>query len=263
MASGEHSLFFLVIVLTLVVVVPVLVLVPWLAWRYRRNASKSAYRPRWEFSKPVEIVIWGVPVVVTAVLAVILWHQAYRLDPYRPLSSTASPLEVQVVGLDWKWVFIYPDQRIATVNTLAIPAGRQVHLTLTSDTVMQSLMIPRLAGQIYAMAGMQTQLYLQADHVGQYRGENTQYNGEGFHRQKFQARAMSAKDFEQWVDDVHRSTGTLDCAAYTALQKRDVVAKPRLYSGVQPGLFEWIVGKYRIHPMPGCGSGMDRHARHG
>lgn len=254
MASAEYFLFFLVIALTLVVVVPVLVLTPWLAWRYRRNASKSEYRPRWEFSKPLEFLIWGVPIAVTAVLVAILWNQAFKLDPYRALPSKSTPLEVQVVGLDWKWLFIYPGQHLATVNELAIPVGRPVHLRLTSDTVMQSLMIPRLAGQIYTMAGMQTQLYLQADHAGRYRGENTQYNGEGFQKQKFHTLAMSDEDFAQWVKRVHQSTEGLDCAAYAGLQKREVVPHPRLYRAVQPGLFDWIIAKYRVHPAPACGT---------
>ena len=251
-ASDERFLFFLSIALILICVLPVLVLTPWLAWRYRRNTRNAEYRPKWEFSRPVEFVIWGVPIAVTAVLVVILWVMAYRLDPYRALPSDKPALEVEAISLDWKWLFIYPEQHVAAVNELAIPVGRPVHLRLTSDSVMQSLMIPSLAGQIYTMAGMQTQLYIQADHAGNYRGENTQYNGEGFQKQKFQTLAMSDADFAHWVAQARSSGNTLDCASFRELQKREVLSAPRLYQTANPGLFHWVIDKYRIHPQPAC-----------
>lgn len=254
-AGGERELFLIAGALVLVVIIPVFVLTPWVVWRYRRGTrSKARYMPDWVFSWPLEILAWGVPIVVVAVLGWFVWTGAHRLDPYHRLPSTQEPLEVQVVGLDWKWLFIYPAQQVASVDELAIPVGRPVHLTLTSDTVMQSLMIPRLAGQIYAMAGMRTQLYLQADRAGTYRGQNTQYNGEGFQRQKFRTLALPDRDFAAWVERARQSPDTLDCAAYAGLEKREVMPGPRHYRAMQPGLFDWIVARHRVHPAPACGS---------
>ncbi|HET9032895.1 MAG TPA: COX aromatic rich motif-containing protein [Dokdonella sp.] len=253
-AAAELSLFWLVIALTLIVVVPVLLLTPWLAWRYRHGAKSSDYRPDWEYSRPMEYLIWGVPIAVTAILAGVLWPQAFQLDPYQPLPSASAPLEVEVVSLDWKWLFIYPEQHLAAVNQLAIPVGRPVHLTLTSDSVMQSLMIPQLAGQIYTMAGMKTQLYLQADQVGTYRGENTQFNGKGFPQQKFKTLALSARDFAGWIDKVRQSGQALDCSTYADLQKRSVLDEPRFYGTASQHLFDWIASKYHSHPTLSCSS---------
>lgn len=251
-SSDQRYLFFLTLAITLIVVLPVLVLTPWLVWRYRRRATKSAYRPKWEFSWPMEILAWGVPVAVVIALAVFVWNGAHRLDPYRPIASKQKPLQVQVVGLDWKWLFIYPAQHVASVNQLAIPAGRPVHLVLTSDSVMQSLLIPRLVGQIYAMAGMRTQLYLKANHPGRFRGENTQYNGMGFQAQKFRTLALPEQQFKQWVSRARGSGNPLDCGAYRQLEKKSVVAHPRFFDRVQPHLFHWVLAKYTEHPTPRC-----------
>lgn len=251
-AAAERQLFFEVTALTLIVVVPVLVLTPWLAWRYRRGNEKAVYRPKWEFSWPLEILAWGVPVVIVSILGLMLWEKTHQLDPCRPLPSGQPPLQIQVVGLDWKWLFIYPEPGIATVNELAIPVGRPVHLTLTSDTVMQSFMVPRLAGQIYAMAGMETQLYLQADHAGVFLGENTQYNGDGFQKQKFRTLALSDADFSNWVETARQSDEQLGCDQYTRLAEKGLFPQPVLYAGTPPRLFNWIVQKYQTEPTPGC-----------
>lgn len=252
-AAGQRDLFFVTVLLVLVVITPIVVGMPWLLWRYRRG-SNAAYRPNWHFSWPLEILAWGVPFAVVAVLSWFLWTASMRLDPYRPLNAAVEPLRVQVVGLDWKWLFIYPDLNVASVDELALPVGRPVRLVLTSDTVMQSLLIPRLAGQIYAMAGMRTQLNLRADHAGRYLGENTQYNGRGFATQKFQAVALSDAAFSQWVGQARQSRLELDCATYARLARRDVVDSPRQYRVETPHLFDWIVDKYRTAPASVCGS---------
>lgn len=258
-AAAQRLLLLKVFVLTLIVVTPVLVFMPWLLWRYRRGARSSAYRPRWEFSWPLELLAWGVPVVVVAILGWFLWARTLQLDPYRPLASRRAPLQVQVVGLDWKWLFIYPKQHIASVGQMAVPVGRPVHLTITSDSVMQSLLIPRLGGQIYAMSGMKTQLYLQADHSGRFLGENTQYNGRGFQHQKFHALALSDKAFVAWVAGVRSQGSPLDCRVYHALAVPGVVSAPRYFSRVQPDLFDWIVATHHLYPTPACGAMSAEH----
>lgn len=258
MAHDERSLFFDVLVLTLIVVVPVLAGTPWLLWRYRRRRGNRAdYRPGWTFSWPLELLAWGVPIVIVAVLGVLVWTRSHQLDPYRPLPSGQTPLTVQVVGLDWKWLFIYPAQHIATVDQLALPAGRPVHLELTSDTVMLSLLIPRLAGQIYAMAGMKTQQWLQADTPGRFTGENTQYNGRGFQDQRFHAIAMRPAQFRRWVNTVSRTGTPLDCRRYRQLARASEVDAPRFYRDPAPGLFDWVIAKYRQHPVPRCSAAVN------
>lgn len=164
--------------------------------------------------------MWGVPIAIVAFLGVLLWRSTTLLNPYRPIDPAAEATRVQVVGLDWKWLFIYPDEGIATVGELAFPATRPLALELTSDTVMQSFIIGALGGQIYAMPGMRTQLHLSADRPGSYTGENMQYSGEGFHTQKFQATAMTDAGFAGWLDAARRVAVPLDAAAYATLSER-------------------------------------------
>jgi cytochrome o ubiquinol oxidase subunit II len=243
-AAAEQTLLAEAVALMLFVVVPVIVLTPWVAWRYRRRNRDSSYRPKWSFSWLLEVLIWGGPAVVVALLGYKVWVQSQALDPYRPVSPTRTPLEVEVVGLDWKWLFIYPQQHVATINALAFPVGRPVHLRLTSDTVMQSLLMPQLAGQIYAMPGMTTQLSFQADRPGDYLGENTQYNGRGFARQSFTAQAMSAQAFARWTNTVRQRGTPLDAPRYAQVSARSIPAKPLYFSNVEAGLFDRLVAKY-------------------
>ncbi|WP_017462369.1 ubiquinol oxidase subunit II [Dyella ginsengisoli] len=247
-AAAERQLLVQAAVLMLFVVVPVIVLTPWVAWRFRRRNRRSAYRPGWDFSRVLEVLIWGVPALLVAFLAVRVWTQSRALDPYRAIdagqASAAAPLDVQVVGLDWKWLFIYPDQHIATLNTLVLPVGRAVHLHLTSDTVMESLLVPRLAGQIYAMPGMITQLWLRADRPGDFVGENTQYNGSGFAQQKFVVHAVDAGDFNRWIGKVRADGDVLDARRYRELARRGVPAAPERFGQVDADLFGRIVAKY-------------------
>ncbi|MES0825022.1 cytochrome ubiquinol oxidase subunit II [Ruegeria sp. SCP11] len=208
-------------VLILIAVVPVLVLVPLIALRYRRRKDSAAtYRPKWDFSPPLEFAMWGVPVVIVALLSFYLWKATHRLDPYAARFGETPALNVQVVGLDWKWLFIYPDLGIASVGELGIPVKQQVAMTLTTDTVMQSFMIPALAGQIYAMPGMTTQLHLVADTPKTMQGENTQYNGRGFTKQKFKTLAMQSEDFSSWVEAVRANGIPLDPQTYRTLAMR-------------------------------------------
>jgi cytochrome o ubiquinol oxidase subunit 2 len=244
-AGADAHLFVIVVMVMAIVVVPVFILTPWFAWRYRLSNKASPYRPKWDFSWPLEVLIWGVPAAIVTSLGIILWQDTHRLDPFRPIASSVAPLEVQAVGLDWKWLFIYPDQHIAALNELAFPADRPVHISITSDTVMQSLLIPQLAGQIYAMAGMTTQLNLMADSPGQFIGENTQFNGMGFQNEKFVARALAPDDFTQWVARARASNTPLDADEYARIAEKSSVKHPVYFSAVQDGLFTQIIHHYR------------------
>ena len=227
----------------LFVIGPVLLLTPIFAWHYRLSNTKHAYRPQWAFSWPLEGLIWLPPTAIVIGLAFVLWRDTHALDPYRPLPSGRPTTEVQAVALDWKWLFIYPDQQVATVNELVFPADRPVHLSLTSDTVMQSLLIPRLAGQIYAMAGMTTQLNIAVDAPGTYEGENTQFNGDGFQRQHFPALALSNADYDAWLAKAKGDKTRLDLASYAKVAVRSTVPHPEVYGSVAPGLFQAILDK--------------------
>ena len=206
-ADAQRSHFYWVLgIMSVLVAGPIFLLLPFFIWRYRYGNDAARYTPRWAYSRLLEIMSWGGPIVIVIALAFFVWRDTHRLDPYKPLPSEQPPLQVEVIGYDWKWLFIYPDQGIASIGTLALPIGRPVSLHLTSATVMQSFFIPALGSQIYAMGGMVTQLNLKASVPGASLGENTMYNGDGFHQQKFTAVAMSSADFETWVSKV-RATG--------------------------------------------------------
>jgi cytochrome o ubiquinol oxidase subunit II len=242
-AASQWRLYEIVAIVLVFVAGPVLLLTPLIAWHYRRSNSHSAFRPNWGFSWTLEALIWIPPTAIVIGLSFLLWSYTHTLDPYRPLATGAPALEVQAVGFDWKWLFIYPDERIATVNLLVMPVGRPVHIRLTSGTVMQSLLIPRLAGQIYAMAGMTTQLNLAASRPGVYRGENTQFNGTGFQNEKFNAVALPPADYNRWVAQAQAAGHPLDAAAYAGLFKKSSPPAPILFSSVPEGLFQRILAQ--------------------
>ena len=242
-----------VVGISMIVILPVLIGVPLILWRYRYSRPRGKYAPEWEFSKKLEYALWGVPVLVVIVLASWLWYSTEKLDPYRPLGP--GPLQVQVIGLDWKWLFIYPQEGIATVGELAVPVGRPVELTLTTDTVMQSLLIPPRVGQIYAMPGMTTKLNFTASTTGSAEGENTQFNGNGFGRQKFTVRALDPADYDEWVARGQNGL-TLDEGSYATLRRQTVLIDARNDLGLEqsvepifmslgaPDIFQEVIAKY-------------------
>ena len=215
----------MVALLAIFVALPLFVLIPWFAWRYRYGASSSRYTPKWAFSRTLEIAAWSGPAVIVALLAVLVWRSTHALDPYKALASNSPALRVLVVGYDWKWLFIYPDQGVASIGVLPLPAGQPVAMQLTSATVMQSLQIPALGSQIYAMGGMVTQLNLQADRPGRFMGENTMYNGDGFHQQRFTAVAMTPDAFNDWVKQTRARGMPLDATTLKLISERTTRAQ--------------------------------------
>ncbi|WP_102223216.1 cytochrome ubiquinol oxidase subunit II [Acidimangrovimonas sediminis] len=256
-AAEQHEHFWQVTWITLIVVLPVIVGVPWLAWHYRYSNKKATYRPHWDFNHALEWVMWLVPVAIIVVLSTLLWIDTHKLDPYRPIASEKAPLRVQVVGLDWKWLFIYPDYHVATVGQLVFPQDRPVSMTLTSDTVMQSFTVPALVGQIYVMPGMVTKLNMNAFKTGKWDGMNTQYNGDGFHEQHFVAQAVSPDDFKAWVTKVQGDGVAMNQMGYSKLSQSSTpeqvhktfasTAMPdgvTWFNNVAPGFFNQIVNRY-------------------
>jgi cytochrome o ubiquinol oxidase subunit 2 len=225
----------------LAIVVPVILATIGFAWWFRASNTRATYLPNWAFSGHLELIVWAIPTLVITFLGGIAWFGSHTLDPYAPLSSTTKPLEIEVVSLDWKWLFIYPDVGVATVNQLVVPAGTPVHFRLTSSGVMNSFFVPQLGSQIYTMAGMTSQLSLQADEVGAYDGLSAQFSGAGFADMRFTVKSVSADDYAKWIADAKTNGSTLDKAAYEALAKPSENVQPASYKAVDPSLFGAIV----------------------
>lgn len=237
------------LIMIFMVIVPIFIAIPIILLRYRRGA-RGTYKPEWEFNWGVELFIWALPIIIVIALATALWKDTHKYDPYAPLGE--NPLQIQVVSLDWKFLFLYPEQGIATVNFLALPEKRPVTLTLTSATVMQSFMVPRLAGQIYTMAGMTTELNLVADKPGTYTGRNMQYNGTGFASQSFPTEVMTKDAFTAWVANTRTASRQLNWGEYENLLKPSLVEKPVLYSSFDPNFFNKIISRFapERHTVP-------------
>ena len=227
----------------LVVALPVIVLTLAFAWWYRASNKRAAYRPEWSYSGHIELVVWAIPAMVVILLAGVAWTGSHVLDPARPLESDAAPIRIEVVSLDWKWLFIYPDRQIAAVNELVVPAGTPLEFELTSATVMNSFFVPQLGSQIYTMPGMVTRLNLAADHAGNYAGLSTNFSGDGFSDMRFVVRAVPAAEFAAWLARTRAAGPALDEDAYSQLARADSNAKTQTYRSVDPALFARIVHK--------------------
>ena len=239
---AEKTILLDSLAIMLAIVIPTIVAVFAFAWWFRASNTKAHYRPEWEFSGQIELVVWAIPVMVIILLGGVTWIGSHQLDPAVPLSSE-KPVDIQVVSLDWKWLFIYPEQGIATVNQLTIPAGTPVRFSLTSASVLNAFFIPQLGSMIYTMNGMRTELNLHADEPGTYRGLSSHYSGEGFSDMNFEVRAMAAGDFAAWVGSTRASGNRLDTATYVALARPSVKPPPSSYGAVDSDLFERIVSQ--------------------
>lgn len=244
-ALAERDLLFDAFYVMMIVIVPIIILTLWFAWRYRASNTSAQYAPTWANSVKIDAFVWSIPAIIVIALGVLLWRSTYKLDPYRPIENAGPAIEVQVVAQDWKWLFIYPEQGIAVVNQLAFPAGRPVSLRITSDTVMNSFYVPQLAGQIYAMAGMQTRLQLLADQPGKFVGRNSQYSGGGYSDQHFEVLSLSQGDFDAWVAKAKQAPGRLDAQTYPAQAAKSRAVPITYYSAVESGLYDRIIAKYR------------------
>ncbi|MHC8304337.1 ubiquinol oxidase subunit II [Pseudomonas sp. PB3P13] len=240
----QRNLIITATLLMLLVVVPVIVMTFLFAWKYRATNTKAVYTPKWSHSTKIEIAVWAVPVLIIIALGYVTYVSTHELDPYRPLESDVKPITIEVVSLDWKWVFIYPEQGIATVNKIVFPTNTPVNFKVTSDSVMNSFFIPGLGGQIYAMAGMQTKLHLIANRDAEMEGISANYSGAGFTGMKFKAISTSQENFDAWVSEVKKAPKQLEKAEYEALTKPSQNNPVELYSSVTPGLFQIIVDKY-------------------
>lgn len=252
--AANKTILFNAVEIMLAIVVPTIAAALGFAWWFRASNTKARYQPEWAYSGRIELIVWSIPLLVIMFLGGVIWIGSHELDPARPIDSQTRPVDVQVVSLDWKWLFIYPDQGIAAVNQLVVPTGTPVHFSLTSASVMNVFFVPQLGSMIYTMNGMVTQLYLQADRPGDFYGLSAQYSGAGFSDMNFTLRAVPEEGFTAWVETV-RSTGpTLDRASYAALAQQSHNVKPFTYRAIDPDLFHAIVTQ-EIPPAPGPAGG--------
>jgi cytochrome o ubiquinol oxidase subunit II len=242
-AFAERLLLINATAIMLVVVVPVIVATLAFAWWYRSSNARAGRGPGERYEGRMEFVIWSIPALIVILLGGVIWLGSHQLDPRAPIPANADPLRIDVVALDWKWLFIYPDQRIAAVNELVIPTGTPINFRLTSATVMNSFFIPQLGSQIYTMGGMTTHLNLLADKPGEYPGLSANFSGDGFSEMRFVAKAVPAADFDAWVKEVRGIGSALDDAGYTTLAKPSIAVPPTTYRSVEPNLFERIIDR--------------------
>lgn len=240
-SRAERIIFLDSLVIMLGIIVPVIIATLAVAWWFRASNPRARYRPDWTYSGRVELVVWAIPALVIFFLGGMAWISSHDLDPARPLASRTPPLDVDVVSLDWKWLFIYPQQRIASVNRLVIPAGVPVRFHLTSATVWNVFWIPRLGTMLYCMHGMLGTLYLQSDQPGRYLGLSAMISGDGFASMHFNADAVAPARFDAWVSAVRAAGPVLDEAAYRVLLQPRGSVQPYTYRSVSPGLFRAIV----------------------
>jgi cytochrome o ubiquinol oxidase subunit II len=244
----EKNLILLATGLMLLVVIPVIGLTLYFAWRYRATNTKATYAPKWSHSTAIEVVVWSIPCVIIVLLAFIIWRTTHSLDPYKPIESENPPVRVEVVAMNWKWLFIYPDYGIASVNKLTIPVDTPVQFKLTADSIMNSFFIPSLGSQVYAMPGMQTQLNLIANVPGTYRGLSAAFSGSGFSDMHFETVATSREGFDKWVAQARASSKKLDKPAYAALAQDSHGYPVTFYSAPEQGLFLGVVNKFMKMP---------------
>ncbi|MCW1919832.1 ubiquinol oxidase subunit II [Rhodobacter sp. KR11] len=243
-ATEQRDLLISSTLLMLVIILPVMVLIGWFGWQFRAGNKGAVYRPNWDHSTKLELVIWAAPLFIIISLGALTWVGTHLTDPYRPLAQDGrgqslegvEPLTVQVVALDWKWLFILPEEGVASVNELSVPVGRPVRFELTSDSVMNAFYIPAMAGMIYAMPGMQTELNGLFDHEGTFQGLASHYSGAGFSKMRFKVHAVDDAGFDAWVNAA-RDDETLDRAAYLQLAQKSEGDAPRQFGAVEQGLF--------------------------
>jgi cytochrome o ubiquinol oxidase subunit II len=248
--QAERTILLDSLAIMLAIVVPTILCTLGVAWWYRASNARATYAPQWAESGRLELLVWSIPALVVLFLGSIAWISSHELDPAKPLHPNIKPLEVEVVALDWKWLFIYPDQHIASINRLVAPVGTPVHFRLTASSVFNVFFVPQLGSEIYAMNGMATELYLAADRVGTYLGVAAHFNGDGFSDMTFDTQAMSDEDFSRWVASVQADGPKLDETAYRALLPQTSHVAPYTYRSVTPGLFDEIVSQ---HLPPGEG----------
>jgi cytochrome o ubiquinol oxidase subunit 2 len=240
-AAAERLILFNALGIMLAIVIPTILAILVVAFWFRASNERASYQPTFTYSGRLELLVWSIPAMTVLLVGGVAWVGAHDLDPGKPISSTVKPVNVQVVSLDWKWLFIYPEQGVASVNKLVVPVGTPISFELTSSSVMNSFFVPQLGSQIYTMTGMATRLHLQADHLGTYAGLSTMFSGDGFSDMRFTVDAVTDDGFAQWVRQARETGSALDKQAYADLVKPSKAVAPFTYPAVAPELFSSIV----------------------
>jgi cytochrome o ubiquinol oxidase subunit II len=240
-SAAERQILFNATGIMLTIVIPTVLATLGVAFWFRASNERAQYRANFRYSGRIEMLVWSIPLMTVLLVGSVAWIGSFDLDPPKPIASSATPVKVQVVALDWKWLFIYPEEGVASVNQLTIPLGTPVSLELTSSGVMNSFFVPQLAGQIYTMAGMVTRLNMQADYPGTYRGMSANFSGEGFADMHFNVEAVPPERFAQWVASTQSAGPMLDAQTYADLVKPSKAVTPFTYRAIAPGLFAGIL----------------------
>jgi cytochrome o ubiquinol oxidase subunit 2 len=239
----------------LAIVVPTILATFAFAFWFRASNAKAFYWPDWEYSGRIELVVWAIPALTVILLGGVAWIGAHQLDPPKPIAGSSRPLTIQAVSLDWKWLFIYPDQKVATINTLTVPAGVPLQFQLTSSSVMNAFFIPQFGSMIYTMNGMTTRLNLQADTPGKFQGLSAQFSGDGFADMHFDVHVVPPEQFSKWAQDASNVQQTLDARSYEQIAKPSMKNEPAIYRLADPELFRSIATQ-KIPPSPGAQAGV-------
>lgn len=245
-ASRERDLMYFAGALSLVIIIPVFALIFGIAWRYRESNQTAKYNPNWDHSRLYETIWWGVPTLLIIILSIVTFKTSHELDPSKPIQSSQPAMTIQVVAMDWKWLFIYPDEQIATVNYVNMPVNTPINFKITGDSAMNSFWIPSLGGQIYAMAGMSTQINLQASETGEYRGSSANISGKGFAKMDFIVNVTSQDGHQEWIKAVKAVNNMLDSDEYNKLAQPSINHPPAYYSVVKDDLFLNIINRYLL-----------------
>src|SRR5215831_16234586 len=251
-AVAERQIMFNSTAIMLAIVIPTMLATLGVAWWFRASNKRARYMPEFAYSGRLELLVWSIPIMTVILVGGVAWVSSYDLDPPKPLAFAVKPVRVQVVALDWKWLFIYPDEGVASVNHLTVPAATPISFEITSSGVMNSFFVPQLGGQIYTMFGMVTRLHLLADHAGTYRGISANYSGEGFSDMHFNVNAVAADRFAQWVAETRVSGPVLDQQSYAELAKPSQAVAPFTYRAASPDLFNGILSTAMQSGDPMC-----------
>ena len=246
-ADKQRDTLYLAVGVMSIIIIPVFILTLWISVRYRETNKKARYTPNWATNKWLESVWWGVPILIVGVLSVITWQTSHSLDPYKPLVSDKQAINIQVVSLQWKWLFIYPDYDVASVGEFAMPVDTPVAFKITSDAPMNSFWIPQLGGQIYAMSGMSTSLHLNARETGDYRGSSANLSGEGHADMTFVVKARTNDEFTQWVETTRKNGQDLDSEMYDQLREPSRNNGVSFYRLANESLYDEIISRYDSH----------------
>jgi len=248
--SAEKTLLLNSLAIMLAIVIPTILVTVTFAWWYRESNPRARYRPTWAYSGRLELIIWSIPALAIFFLGGVAWISSHELDPARPLPGKTPPVEIDVVALDWKWLFIYPDAGVASVNRLVVPVNVPLNLHITSASVLNVFFVPRLGSEIYAMNGMLSRLNLQADQTGVYPGLAAHFNGDGFSDMGFEVRSVAQKEFADWAAHTRNQGAALDDTSYRQLLQQTQHVQPYTYGAVEAGLFTAILSQ-QLPPGPG------------